>query len=49
MHTTCIPDISLVNSHSKADGGYNDWHLSIHPLLLDGCPLSRLQTWTGTM
>lgn len=33
------PDIGLVYSHTKADGGYNNQDLALHPLILDLCAI----------
>lgn len=38
------PDIGLVDSHTEADGGYNNQHLPLHPLILDLCAICCLQT-----
>ena len=38
------PDIGLVHAHTKADGGYDNQHLPLHPLILGLCAISCLQT-----
>lgn len=38
------PDISLVYSHTKANGSHNNQDLPLHPFVLDLCAITRLQT-----
>lgn len=44
LYPTASPDIGLVYSHTKADGSYNNQDLPLHPLILDLCAISCLQT-----
>lgn len=46
LNLIASPDIGLVYSHPKADGGYDDQHLPLHPLILDLCAISCLQTYS---